>query len=125
MPLYIHKWENGDFSVVNAKSRKEALELLDEVDSPDADRLLVCDDFLATFKLPEKVTVDNADDILPSVLLEGFGEATTHFLMDNIYAEYGREAGQIFDERESGVTISSEEELERLNGALAAEKDDA
>ena len=125
MSLYICKWPNGDFSAVNAKNREEAAERLDdEVGYVEAEKLLVCNDFMVNFKLPEKVTDDNAADMLPPISLETFGEDMTVFLCDNVYAEYGREAGNIFDERAKGTVISTEEELERLNGALAAEKDD-
>ena len=96
----------------------------DEVGYVEAEKLLVCNDFMVNFKLPEKVTDDNAADMLPPISLETFGEDMTVFLCDNVYAEYGREAGNIFDERAKGTVISTEEELERLNGALAAEKDD-
>jgi hypothetical protein len=35
MPLFICRWQNGDFSAVSASSRAEALELLDEVSNAD------------------------------------------------------------------------------------------
>lgn len=123
MPLYVYKWENGDFSAVNARNKEEAVERLDdEVDFPDINKLLVCKDFMVNFKLPQKVTADNADDMLPPISLENFGEDTVLFLARKIYSKYDQETGKILDEKAHGMTISSEEELERLNGALATEK---
>ena len=49
--LFICRWPNGDFSVVKAASKDEAIELLDEVGNADGASLRKIGDFIANFKL--------------------------------------------------------------------------
>jgi hypothetical protein len=52
MPLFICRWQNGDFSAVSASSREEAVELLDEVGNAD-----VAEVFTAKHRPPHGVVV--------------------------------------------------------------------
>jgi hypothetical protein len=73
MPLFICRWQNGDFSAVSASSRAEALELLDEVSNADVADVFKAKRFMVHFQL--KKQIDDVEDPVP-VDLEGFGEET-------------------------------------------------
>jgi len=85
MPLYICRWQNGDFSVVNARSKEHATILLDEVENADLAELFVIKDFLVNFRL--KKEVDDMEEFIP-VELEGFGDATGDALAERVYPVY-------------------------------------
>jgi hypothetical protein len=46
MPLFICRWQNGDFSAVSASSREEAVELLDEVGNADVAEVFTAKRFM-------------------------------------------------------------------------------
>jgi hypothetical protein len=48
MPLFICRWQNGDFSAVSASSKKDAIELLDEVGNAETCELCWFHGFAAT-----------------------------------------------------------------------------
>jgi hypothetical protein len=87
MPLYICRWQNGDFSAVSASSRAEAIELLDEVGNAEVCELFAVKNFMVHFRLKEKT--DELDDFVP-VELEGFGEGTEDILCNHVYPFTGR-----------------------------------
>ncbi len=64
MPLYVCRWENGDFSVVQARSKDDALEMLDEVANAEGMPLYPITDFMVHFQLSGDGTIK----------LEGFGD---------------------------------------------------
>jgi hypothetical protein len=51
MPLFICRWQNGDFSAVSASSREEAMELLDEVGNADVADLFTAKRFMVHSQL--------------------------------------------------------------------------
>ena len=51
MPVYICRWQNGDFSAVSASSRAEAIELLDEVGNAEVCELFAVKNFMVHFRL--------------------------------------------------------------------------
>src|SRR6516162_8109326 len=53
MPVYMCRWPNGDFSVVKARNKDEAIEFLDEVDNAEGCPLLALEDFMAHFRLTD------------------------------------------------------------------------
>src|SRR6266567_978444 len=81
MPLFICRWQNGDFSAVSAASREEAMELLDEVGNADVAELFTTKRFMVHFQL--KKQVDNVEEPVP-VDLEGFGDETYEMLCDRV-----------------------------------------
>jgi hypothetical protein len=46
MPLFICRWQNGDFSAVSASSKKDAIELLDEVGNAGTCELITMETFM-------------------------------------------------------------------------------
>jgi len=75
MPLYICRWQNGDFSVVEAKNKEDAIEMLDEAANAEGFPLHAVSDFMAHFRLADTGEIE----------LKGFGEDFDDFLYDNIY----------------------------------------
>ena len=59
MPLYLCRWENGDFSIVQARSKDHALEMLDEIDNAEGLPLYpITDNFMAHFRLTDEGIVE-------------------------------------------------------------------
>lgn len=85
MPLFVCRWQNGDFSAVSAASREVAIELLNEVGNADGCELLTVPNFMVHFRI--KKEVDNIGDLVP-VELEGFGEGNYEFFCDRVYPIY-------------------------------------
>jgi len=119
MPLFICRWQNGDFSAVSARSRAEAEELLDEVGNADAAEVFGVKNFMVHFRL--KKNPGDLSDLMP-VELEGFGEETYSMLCEDVYPIYekvvtdtGVGLGEIpIDQRESA--------LKKLTDALVTER---
>jgi replication-associated recombination protein RarA len=84
MPLYICRWQNGDFSAVSAASKTDAIALLDEVGNADVCELFTVKNFMVHFSLKQET--DELDDFVP-VELEGFGEETVDILSERVYLE--------------------------------------
>src|SRR5258708_12805290 len=94
MPLFICRWQNGDFSAVSAASREEAMELLDEVGNADVADLFTTKNFMVHFQL--KAEADNVEDLVP-VELEGFGDEIYEMLSDRVYPVYATPPIQVND----------------------------
>ena len=54
MPLFICRWQNGDFSAVSASSKKDATELLDEVGNAETCELFTMKNFMVHFRLKQE-----------------------------------------------------------------------
>jgi len=122
MPLYICRWQNGDFSAVSTSSRAEAIELLDEVGNAEVCELFANKNFMVHFRLK-----DEADDVgeMAPVELEGFGEGTEGVLCDRVYPVYAKitmDAVESWTDDESVQSKKVEEVLSKLNNALSAER---
>jgi hypothetical protein len=63
MPLFICRWQNGDFSAVSASSKRDAIELLDEVGNAEVCELFTMKNFMVHFRLKQEV--DEVDDFCP------------------------------------------------------------
>ena len=120
MPLFICRWQNGDFSAVSARSRTEAIELLDEVGNAEVCELFTVKNFMVHFHLNEQV--DDVDGI--PVELEGFGEQMLDSLCKRLYPVYVEAVRAAVDEwlgddlpREKVEAV-----LQKLNEALATER---
>ncbi len=54
MPLFICRWQNGDFSAVSAASKKDTIELLDEVGNAETCELFTMKIFMVHFRLKQE-----------------------------------------------------------------------
>jgi hypothetical protein len=122
MPLFICRWQNGDFSAVSAASRKDAIELLDEVGNAETCELFTMKNFMVHFRLKEET--DEIDDFVP-VELEGFGEATVDTLCDRVYPDYFDASiteGENWPDDEEATKEDVTATLQSLNDALVKER---
>lgn len=120
MPLFICRWENGDFSAVSATSRDEAIERLDEVGNAEDCDVFMVRDFMVHFQLGKE-----GDDLHGSVpvVLEGFGEKTRETLLERVYPIYDK----LFSEAMDGLNDDTPREkreaaLKTVNDALTTER---
>ena len=122
MPLFICRWQNGDFSAVSASSRAEALELLDEIGNADVADVFTAKRFMVHFQL--KKQVDNVEDPVP-VRFEGFGEETYDTLCDRVYPVYSKVSMSVHDDLPANDDVPKEAynaALKVLNEALVTER---
>lgn len=75
--LYVCRWPNGEFSVVKADSKRDALVQLDEWAGAQASWLVPLEIFMADFRLDDLGTIE----------LNAFGEETNEFIRDHCYPE--------------------------------------
>jgi hypothetical protein len=122
MPLFICRWQNGDFSAVSAASKTEAIALLDEVGNAEVCELFTVKNFMVHFSL--KQDTDEVDDFVP-VELEGFGEETVDILSERVYPAYFKAAiteGENWPDHDEGSQEEVEAVLQSLNAALVKER---
>jgi hypothetical protein len=122
MPLYICRWQNGDFSAVSAASKTDAIALLDEVGNADVCELFTVKNFMVHFSL--KQDTDEVDDFVP-VELEGFGEETVDILSARVYPDYFKAAiteGENWPDHDEGSQEKVDAVLQNLNAALVKER---
>ena len=79
MRLYICRWENGDFSVVQAENKEHAIEMLDDVANAEGLPLYEITDFMVHFRLSDEGTVE----------LEGFGEEFYNYVRERVHPILG------------------------------------
>jgi hypothetical protein len=107
MPMFMCRWQNGDFSAVYARSKESAILKLDEVDNAELGELFRVKNFMVHFKLKENVPED-LEEFLP-VEFEGFGEETADILSKRVYPVYQR-AVMAFDENWTDPEHATEEQ---------------
>ena len=74
MALYICRWENGDFSVVQAESKEHAIEMMDDVANAEGLPLYEITDFMVHFRLYSGINNNAACMITESRLRRGDDE---------------------------------------------------
>lgn len=122
MPLFICRWQNGDFSAVSAPSRDEAMELLDEVGNADVADLFTVKNFMVHFQL--KTEADAVDEPVP-VELEGFGDDTYDILCERVYPVYSKVSAKVVDDLPTSGEIPNamrECALAKLKEAIVTER---
>ena len=105
--LFLCRWPNGDFSVVKASSKDEAIELLDEIGNAEGSPVTpINDNFMVHF-----VLTDDGD-----FELQGWGEETDDLIMKRAYP--------VLDEaRMSSLEKSDTERPEIIRAAVAKERE--
>jgi hypothetical protein len=85
MPVYLCRWPNGDISLAAGKSGVEVADVLDEVDNPDAAKLIELDHAIAVhFKLG---TRPGEEGMLP-LLFEDMSEELESSIYERAYPVY-------------------------------------
>jgi hypothetical protein len=115
--LYLCRWPNGEFSVVKADSRREAIVELDEWAGAEPAWLVPMDECMIDFRLNDQAEIE----------LSEFGEETSDFIWEHCYPALGAllssddSVGQGFGKRtESAAKIiktAVEHERKRLSTA--------
>jgi len=121
MPLYICRWQNGDFSAVSASSRPEAIELLDEIGNAEVCEMFTVKNFMVHFRLKEET--DEIEGIPAE--FEGFGEDTHDVLCNRVYPVYAKalmDEADAWPDNEEVPREKVDAALRSLNEALSAER---
>jgi len=122
MPLFVCRWQNGDFSAASAQSREEAVELLAEVGNAEPCELFAIDNFMVHFHT--RSDADDFEEMLP-VKLGGFGEHTHRMLCERMYPAYSAAISEIDKDRPNVDDVLKEKlyaARELLNNALRIER---
>ena len=109
MPLYLCRWPNGDCSVVRAANKREAVDLLDEVDNAEGCPLVRLSSLMIHFHLSDEGELE----------FDGFGEDTEHALFDLAYPVL-HEASMNAPTNDAGTHTS--EGLAVISDAIAKER---
>ena len=110
MAIYLCRWPNGDCSVVSAKTKNDAVELLDEWGNAEQALLTRMTDCMFDFRLRDDGQIELAD----------IGEATQDRIMETCYPELSR-AFATAQWDENGLDYSTEGR-ERIREAVEAER---
>jgi hypothetical protein len=77
MAMYLCRWPNGDFSIVGARTKSDAIELLDEWGDGEQATLTRMDDCMFDFRLNDSGAIELAD----------IGEVTDECILEICYPE--------------------------------------
>ncbi len=122
MPMFICRWQSGDFSAVSAQSREEAIELLSEVGDAGTCEIFDTERFMVHFHI--KNEADNFEEMLP-VKFGGFGEHTHRMLCERLYPVYCAAISEIDKDRPHANDVPRQKfaaASELLSKALRTEK---
>jgi hypothetical protein len=116
MKLYLCRWENGDFSVVQAESKENAIKMLDEVANGEGLPIYAITDFMVHFRLSDEGTVE----------LEEFGEEFGNHVRERVHPILGKLDVSLYDagpEDRSRIKTAVGLERNRLKARPAPEPD--
>src|ERR1039458_185670 len=95
MAIYLCRWPNGEFSIVNARTKEEAIELLDEWGNAEQAFLTRMTDCMFDFRLGDDGQIE----------LASIGESTEDRIMEACYPVL-RKALAIAEGDETGLDYS-------------------
>jgi predicted kinase len=105
MAVYLCRWENGDFSVIQANNKGHALEMLDEVANAEGLPLYAITDFMVHFRLTDEGMLE----------LEGFGERFGDHVRERVHPVLGELDVSPYD--------ATPEDRARIKTAVQLERD--
>jgi len=108
MPIFLCRWPNGEFSIVNANSKDHAVELLDEWANAESANITRMPECMFDFRLNDRGEIH----------LAGIGEATEEFVREKCYPEL--EHALDTAERDDGDFTPAG--LERIRAAVEHER---
>jgi hypothetical protein len=105
MAIYLCRWPNGEFSLVSAKTKDDAIEMLDEWGNAEQASLTRMSDCMFDFRLSDDGQIE----------LAGIGEATQEYIMETCYPELQKtlNAAEGTDSEDSREQIRQAVERER------------
>jgi len=102
MAIYLCRWPNGEFSIVNAKTKGDAIEMLDEWGNAEQAFLTRITDCMFDFRLGDDGEIELAD----------IGESTRACIMETCYPELNRAFGTAeWDETGLGHSAKAHEQI--------------
>ena len=110
MPIYLCRWPNGEFSIVNAKSKDDAIELLDEWGNAEQASLTRMADCMFDFRLDDDGQIQ----------LASIGESTYEHVMEACYPELDKAFATA--ERDENKNSYSARGRERIRMAVQSER---
>ena len=116
MALYLCRWDNGDFSIIQAKNKEHAIEMLDEVANAEGLPLYAITDFMAHFRLTDDGAVE----------LEGFGEVFGDHVRERVHPILGKldiSPSDAAPENKARITTAVELERGRVKAGPAPKPD--
>ena len=103
MAIYLCRWPNGEFSIVNAKTKSDAIELLDEWGNAEQAFLRRMTDCMFDFRLDDDGHIELAD----------IGESTRDCIMETSYPELNKAfATADWDETGLGPSAKGREQIQ-------------
>jgi len=110
MAIYLCRWPNGEFSIVSAKTKSGAIEMLDEWGNAEQAFLTRMSDCMFDFRLSDDGQIELAD----------IGEATRESVMETCYSELDKAfAAAEWDETRAGYSVKGNE---RIREAVEVER---
>jgi hypothetical protein len=110
MAMYLCRWPNGEFSIVNAATKDDAIVLLDEWGNAEQALLKRMPECMFDFRLRDDGEIELAD----------IGEATYDFILGTCYPEFEK-ALSTAESDENGLDFSSEEQ-KQIRDAVERER---
>ena len=102
MAIYLCRWPNGEFSIVNAKTKRDAIELLDQWGNAEQAFLTLMTDCMFDFRLGDDGQIELAD----------LGESTHDCIMETCYPELDKAfATAEWDETGLGHSAKGSEQI--------------
>jgi hypothetical protein len=108
MPIFLCRWPNGEFSIVNATSKGNAIELLDEWANAESAKIIRMPDCMFDFRLNDRGDIE----------LSGIGEATEEFVRETCYPELEH----VLDTAERDDGDFTQAGLEQIRAAVEHER---
>lgn len=122
MPVFICRWQNGDFSAASARSREEAIGLFGEVGNAESCEPFTVDNFMVHFHIQNEA--NDFEEMLP-VKFGGFGEQTHRMLCERMYPVYCAAISEIDKDRPNVDDVPKEKlnaAWKLLNDSLTTER---
>jgi hypothetical protein len=120
MPVFLCRWPTGDFSVVKAPNKDQAIEFLDEVGNAEGCPVKAMRDFMVHFQLTDEGKF--ALETLP------FGEETENQIMglgypilDKAFLDAPTTTSGYTEEGEKSIRVAVRKERERISARKARE----
>jgi len=110
MAIYLCRWPNGEFSIVNAKTKGDAIEMLDEWGNAEQASLTRMTHCMFDFRLGDDGEIELAD----------IGESTRAHIMETCYPELNKAFGTA-ESDETGLGHSAKGR-EQSRGAVKLER---
>ena len=109
MPMFLCRWPNGDFTIVEADDEDHAIELLDEWENADSAVIIPMVDCMFNFRLNDGGDIE----------LQEIGADTQEFIRETCYPELEK---VINDVREKDGDVYTPESIERIRAAVEHER---